>query len=814
MSLNNYTDCLPFRTLTDYDLVQENENISDRINTVLEERGFKDYIKNLRGFTDIDDNNNGLKYYTSDTYNQSFFPNKSLKIMHFNVRRLSANRGHLLAYLSGFSKPPDIILLSEIGDDGNNYLSTTFPNYETQYYDLPITNKYGGVAILPRKNLFTNINEQNNLKIELNCGCQNCHCENIWLELHQGDKKFLIGCLYRHNNGVIGHFQNKLNETLSKINNNSICITAGDINIDLLNHQKRDINEYMMQYVSNGFIPQILLPTRITPYSSTLIDHLFIRMPPKLIDVKYNAGILVGDVTDHFPLFLNINENIPRKQNRPYTRIYSEKNFATFNLKLQALDWNSLFIETMNTDEMYECFTSIFTNCFEQSFPLKMVSKKRFKDKKWITTGLRVSIRHKERLYNKKIKKPTMSNIQNYKLYNKKLSQCITKAQDMYYIEIIGKNKDSAINMWKTVGSILNPNNQKKKCSINKLIIEEEELTDKFDITNAFNNFFCTVGEKLAAKIKSNTNFENYLDSPNPHSIYISPIDPNEITREIKLLKPHKSPGHDNISAKLLQSCYPNIITPLTKIFNDSIQTAIYPSKMKLAKVLSLYKKSERYLPENYRPISLLSILDKIYEKLLYSRFIKFIEKYNLLILQQFGFLKFHSTTLALIDHIDKIKEYLDKGEYVLAIYLDLKKAFDTVDPSILFHKLAHYGFRGHALKLIQSYFKDRRQYTIVNNIKSNILNINMGVPQGSVLGPLFFLIYINDIIKCINEEKMTLFADDTTAVMHDNNLDNLLQKGKTCLTKLDEWLKANKLSLHYGKTVFMIYHSKRKKNR
>ena len=242
-------------------------------------------------------------------------------------------------------------------------------------------------------------------------------------------------------------------------------------------------------------------------------------------------------------------------------------------------------------------------------------------------------------------------------------------------------------------------------------------------------------------------------------------------------------------------------------IFNNAMEDATYPNRMKIAKVLALFKKNPKYVHENYIPISLLSSLDKIFEKIIYKRFSLFIEKHTILYLQQYGFRKKHSTALALIDLTDKIREILDKKHYALGIYLDLEKAFDTVNHKILLTKMEAYGFREHINDFIKSYLTNRQQFTVINGRHSSLQRIDTGVPQGSVLGPLFFLLYINDIPKCITGADITLFTDDTSVLLGDGSLVKLKAKAEKCLKSLDEWFKSNKLTLSTEKTFFIIYH-------
>ena len=244
--------------------------------------------------------------------------------------------------------------------------------------------------------------------------------------------------------------------------------------------------------------------------------------------------------------------------------------------------------------------------------------------------------------------------------------------------------------------------------------------------------------------------------------MYIEPVNREEITRLINKLPTHKAAGFDEINPRALKLSAPFIAGPLTHIFNLSLSQACVPRKLKISKVIPIYKKKEKFFPGNYRPISLLSIFDKLLEKLMYKRLFSFLTTFHILYDYQFGFRNNHSTILAVTEIVDNIREELDKNNHVLGLYLDLSKAFDCVDHSILLHKMSHYGIRGLANKWFKSYLEDRYQNTYVNDTFSEPHLVKTGVPQGSVLGPILFLIYVNDIANSVNKGNVRLFADDT----------------------------------------------------
>ena len=243
-----------------------------------------------------------------------------------------------------------------------------------------------------------------------------------------------------------------------------------------------------------------------------------------------------------------------------------------------------------------------------------------------------------------------------------------------------------------------------------------------------------------------------------------------------------------------------------------ALSTAKYPNMWKIAKVIALHKKGSHSDPGNYRPISLLDTFGKIFERLIYEQMISFIKQHSILFIYQYGFRSGMSTTLALIDIIDKIKTNIDNNKFGLGIFIDIRKAFDTVNHSILLEKLEYYGFRGHSLILLKSYLTDRKQYSHINGCNSTQMSISCGVPQGSVLGPLLFLLYINDIQYSTNQDNIKLFADDTGIFLFDKNLNTLLNLASDTASNVSEWYTCNRLALSIEKSNFIIFHGKNKR--
>lgn len=330
------------------------------------------------------------------------------------------------------------------------------------------------------------------------------------------------------------------------------------------------------------------------------------------------------------------------------------------------------------------------------------------------------------------------------------------------------------------------------------------------DVCNIFNNFFSTVGQNLASKIPSTNSSPLNNATRVSQTIFMRPATANEILILIQELKNKKSCGPDNIPVRVLKDNAVSFSKMLCSVFDRILMKGHYPDCLKIAKVIPIFKSGDPRDCNNYRPISTLSVFNKILEKLLITRLLSFIEQNDILYKFQYGFRKGSSTLIAITELVDFISGEVESKNIVGSLFLDLKKAFDTLDHSILLRKLDHYGIRGVANDVIKSYLLNRQQFVTLNNHNSSSLSIKIGVPQGSNLGPLLFLLYINDLGNLPLKGTPRLFADDTALFYPGVNVTSLINDIESDLIVLAQYFNQNLLSLNVQKTKYMIFHSRR----
>ena len=631
-------------------------------------------------------------------------------------------------------------------------------------------------------------------------------------------KRYTICNIYRVPGDLLETFNVFIEEFSSFMNCvrnlKHVAYLCGDYNIDLLKvKDKAHYCEYYDEIISHGFFPKITLPTRFSDTANTLIDNIFATNS----EINDISGILLNHISDH-QMVLTYVENFSYVKRSPKYIQLERHDDQSLNNFIDELKSSNICEQLQdhvdsNPQDNYELFHRLLQNAKDKHLPKKRVryDKKKHKSSKWITNGILKSINTKDRMY-KKLLKAKISNSESYatlkaefKAYQSSLRRSIKEAKRLYYIKVFNMYKNDIKQTWAIIKDTLQ--NKAREELPNKYLLNDRTLTNMDEIANEFNKYFINIGRLLSEQINSGHSSDEYLNDKTELVFNFTPVIEDYIANVISNLKNKSSYGYDNISNKLIKLAKGALTQPLTLISNQILRTGIFPKELKISRVKPLFKSGDPLQFNNYRPVSLLPSLSKIFEHVIFDQIMCYLTENSLLSSEQFGFRPGHSTELAALRMVDHIIKQMDNGKLPLCIYIDLSKAFDTLNYDILMSKLEYYGITGKENDLLRSYLTGRSQYVEVNGHKSSHLQISTGIPQGSVLGPLLFLIYINDLPNASNIFDMLMYADDTTLFcnMTDTITVDVINEE---LSKICDWLGANKLSLNIVKTKYMLYHS------
>lgn len=713
----------------------------------------------------------------------------SLSILHSNIRSIRNKIAYVTEVISEF----DIVFFTE------THLDQRVQNNDIQIegFEQPIRkdrNSNGGGIIAYIKS-GVNVTRRIDLEHE--------HIECMWFELRTKLHSILINVTYRSERQAHVYFWQYYEEMIKIAhdeNNNIICL--GDLNKDFqreLPHSIKDI------FLLNGLVNLINKPTRFDTRTgnSTLIDPVFVTDTVPVID----CDTLPIDrlISDHDGTYVSITCGYSNSKSFKRTVWdYRNADFTSMKEKICSTDWEEIIESDADVNTSCSKFVEKFINIAKLYIPVREVTI-RDDDKVWYDSELRRETRKRDRLKKIFIKKKSELAERKYKTQRNRVNHLKRRAKYRFFENItenLDELKSSNTKMyWKTIHMLL-----KTDCTRNELPpLRDPQNNNTFfyepnEKVNILNKYFCSI-----STVSNDEKELPIFDDRCNNSITRITVTEQEVSDIIGTLNINKAVGPDCISNRMLVSVKDVISNPLSILFNKSLRQKLFPNNWKTAHVIPLFKKGDKSLTSNYRPVSLLSCVSKVFEKIIFKHVYNHLRDQNLLYKYQSGFIPGHSTNHQLVELYHNILSALDKKLLTSVTFADISKAFDTVWIKALLYKLEKYGIKGDLLSWFKNYLSNRTQCVTIKNAISQSGNLHAGVPQGSVLGPLLFLIFINDI-----PDGMVgfgrLFADDTSIGHSENDVNVLRSQVNNDLSYLNDWSSKWQIRFNPNKTDIIVF--------
>ena len=612
----------------------------------------------------------------------------------------------------------------------------------------------------------------------------------------------LLGCCYRPPASSINSVDHLLLDIESALSLKKNVVVCGDFNINLLGgiHPLKD---KMCTFVDDHSLCQpIASPTRISCTTQTLIDIFLLSSS----DLLMSSGVSDLAISDHQMVYVNLTLAFPKpKTISVRKRSYRKFNEEEFCADLVKAPWCLMDIFECPDDKLF-VFEQLINSCLDEHAPLSNIKRRKHK-LPWITPTVQKAIDNRNRLL-RKFKKTSCPEIwKSYKKCRNTVTRVLRDSKKVYFEHMIEKSVSPNM-LWKCIKSTL-------PASSESWDVFERSHTS---LADAFNHHFVSITKGSGSSSCRSTTNSTVCVSPSisvpccsSSQFELHTVSVDDCTEVLNALKPNRSCGPDSIPSFVLKSAS-NIVAPhLTTIINISLASGSFPNSWKLADVKPLHKSGDKDQLTNYRPISLLPSCSKVIEKIVRYQLTHHLESNNLIYPLQSGFRKHHSTATTLLRCMNEWFTAIDDGFFVGVVFLDLSKAFDSVDHLLLQDKLTTIGIAPSARRWFSSYLSNRSQRTIIGESKSLPLTSDTGVPQGSVLGPTLFSIMINDMPSACPDCTAVLFADDTTIYAIGKNVNEIACQLSTALARCQHWLSDNHLQLNLAKTKCMLIHSQHK---
>lgn len=624
---------------------------------------------------------------------------------------------------------------------------------------------------------------------------------HVHLEIGSTSRPLHLHAFYRPPSQSHRPFLKTLEDIISSCPTNGDCIVVGDINIPVNKTDVGMVKDYDSLITSYNFAVTNDTPTR--PASGSILDH---SLCSHNLQLRVHNDTICNDVSDHSFVITTINNSFKSNSTRLEKTIINHR--AVLN---EFSEYLANVSSDLTPSEKLASIIKEYQTIKQRNSRLVAINAKlKAPLCPWMTVDVWMLSKMKDNALKRCKRKPNDERLKSLlKHVSNKLVKSKRHAKRKYFENLL--NTPNQKLLWSRLNEVLGRN--KKRDDPIELQNNDQKVIGNTAVSSLFNEYFCSVGSELASKIVSDRNIEKFRSiKVNPASIFLRPATREEVTILIAKLNPKKARGPDDFPAELVKQLHMYFAELLRDVFNESLTTGIYPDFLKVARVTPIYKTGNKEKVENYRPIAVLSVFNKIMEQLLANRMSSFFEKHKIIYHMQYGFRSGSSTSNALCELVESLYTSIEKKKMIGAVFIDLKKAFDTLDHEILLSKLAAYGIRGLANDLLRSYLSDRKQFVIINGTSSCPKTISVGVPQGSNLGPLLFLIYINDLPHINIRGVVRLFADDTAIFYEGNSQAEIIATAEEDFRLLRNYFDTNMLSLNVSKTRFMLFRSTHKK--